>query len=201
MRHFLVNLQQALENFYRLDPAPAITHFLIFKKTALHEELLILQEEDLYLALVLDPLILVALQHKRRLSTDHFHEFCLAVEGVSHYLFVIFCARQLRQVRAIELEIQGEVDKYIASLMLARRSREFTGNLLYGRLFENFQLAEHLSSDLAERYRYANMLARRYIHSIERKYIMHSRLVDMVEELREFYRLTYTRKQEVIAAG
>src|SRR5690606_22268107 len=46
----------------------------------------------------------------------HFEAACLATEGVSHFLYVIFRARSAGQVSQLELELQGEVDKYAAGM-------------------------------------------------------------------------------------
>ena len=41
--------------------------------------------------------------------------FCTLTEEVSHFLYLLFCARSSRTVTELELELQGEVDKYLTA--------------------------------------------------------------------------------------
>ena len=52
------------------------------------------------------------------LDRENLDPFCVAAEEVSHFVYLFFCARAARQVTQLELELQGEVDKYLSSVFL-----------------------------------------------------------------------------------
>ena len=196
--NILQQLQENFESLYRLDPAPKVTEFVLEQNSQRREQLLILEEDDLYLGLVLDPAVPLHLQDPA-LRPENLQEFCLAVEGVSHFLFVIFCARQERRVTALEIELQGEVDKYVASLILANRSPSLPAQHLRSRLYDHFHLLSDLDPMEQRRYWKANTLARSYTHTLEQRFISKQRFSAMMTELRQFYRMCYQCKQELIA--
>src|SRR5947208_16640223 len=74
---------------------------------------------ELHVALFLDDEVLAQLA---RSAADPWTEkrlagFCAAAEGVSHFLYVAHRARQGGQVSQLELEAQGEIDKYLAVIL------------------------------------------------------------------------------------
>ena len=72
--------------------------------------------DEMELALYIDPRILTALQYDRpeaRLHNGNLENFCIALEGVSHFVKVVWSAQCGREVSALELEIQAEVDKFV----------------------------------------------------------------------------------------
>jgi hypothetical protein len=193
----LQHLQESLESFYRLEPAPPIADFLLQGRPPGGEELLIVEDQDLYLALVLDSSIPPQLEADY-LEHRNMSEFCLAVEGISHYLFVIFCARQERSVSMLEIELQGEVDKYVACMLLARRAPDLPSEEVRRLLYDRFRLLDGLDHSSQLRYRLANALARRYAMELEHRFIRRLAVAAMVVELRHFYRVGYARKRELI---
>ena len=48
---------------------------------------------------------------------ERFGSACLATEGVSHFLYVMFRAENAESVTELELELQAEVDKYATALL------------------------------------------------------------------------------------
>lgn len=193
----LSQLQQSIEQLYRLDSAPDITQFLMESPEGSREQLRILQEDDLYLGVSLSPALLARL-HDRRLRPSNLDQFCQVVEGVSHYLCVVHRARQTRQITALELELQAEVDKYVTSLMLARRCASLPAEVLRSKLYDRFTLVPRLPPEEQMRYVQANALARRYTRGLERRYVRQRKLPAMLAELRRFYRLSYYGKQDLI---
>jgi hypothetical protein len=195
----LREIQLALEEFYRLDPAPCVTDFLVEPTQPRHgrEQLLILEEQDLFLGLALDPALLEALQSDR-LEPANLQEFCLLVEAVSHYLCVIFCARQERPVSVMELELQAEVDKYVACALLAARAPDLSLERLRTMLYDRFELVAGLEPIERLRYLMANHLARRYTRALECVLAARVGWAAVLVELRRFYRLAYQGKQQLI---
>jgi hypothetical protein len=195
----LEELQRALESFYRLDPSPGVGGFLLEEQRAIRQETLyIVEEEDLFLGLALDPALGRSLRGSC-LAEDDLAAFCTLVEGISHFLFMLYCAREERSVSGLELELQGEIDKYVACIFLVRRAPELPKHVIRRRLYESFRLAEGLDDVLATRYALANALARRYTGWLEHRFLRGLRgLAAMIQELRRFYRLGYGRKRELI---
>ena len=109
-------LQGGLETMYRVETDLDVCDFLVDgeRREALNvermprEQLLIKPEPDgLQLGLFVDERTLENLamrDPRRRLDEDNLHDFLLAVEGVSHFVYVVHRARQERPVSAVELE-------------------------------------------------------------------------------------------------
>ena len=189
-RELLHALQHGLELLYRLDPSPAVTDFLLAPTHAVArgEQLWVVQGDDLQLGLALDPLALTALT-VRQLAIDNLQQFCLVVEGVSHFLFLMHRARHDQCTSALELELQSEVDKYVAALMLARRHAELPSHRLRQRLYAHYRLLSDLSPDERDRYHSANRMAQRYARRLEQRFVRQRQVPAMLRELRLFYRM------------
>jgi hypothetical protein len=133
----------------------------------------------------------------RGLDENNFADFCLAVEGVSHFVYVALCAAGDRTVSALELELQAEVDKFACCLLVTgvdavddlgggapAQARELTK-----RLYEDITFASDLGRDEHDRYRVANLEACRYAKALAHRFVSQDRVADMLPELRRFYRL------------
>ena len=166
------------------------------------EQLLISHEGgELAIALYVDDSALENLENNdpnRGLGDHNFADFCLAVEGVSHFIYVALCAAANRQVTALELELQAEVDKFVSCLLLDEAS-SLRPTELRARLYEKFRLADDLDRDERSRYATANQQAHRYAGALERRYPGADRLSEMLTELRLFYRLPLEDKLAHIA--
>ena len=106
-------------------------------------------------------------------------------------------ARSRRRVSALELELQAEVDKYVTCLLLLL-SRGARAGALRTRLFDAFELAPGLDAEERDRYLVANANARTYATRLEQRYVERGAVVEMLAELRWFYRLGVTEKLEHI---
>ena len=112
----------------------------------------------------------------RRLTSRNLDPFCTAVEGVSHFLFLLARYAEDRSVSQLELELQAEVDKFLlCSLMLERQKEWLARRLLSTTLFDRYRLLPGLDDEAAARYHLANRLAlqfcrtlRRFAHPIDR---------------------------------
>ena len=99
----------------------------------------------------------------RGLHADNFFDFCLAVEGVSHFIYVARCAAEDRQVSALEQpELQAEVDKFVSGPLCHENAADDPGQLR-ARLYDRVHYAHDLDHDERARYRTANGEARRYV--------------------------------------
>src|SRR5207302_5421936 len=117
----LGRLQRALEALYRIERGDDVADFVITDeaRTALGvarapgEQLLLCSDPErrtLDVGLFVDELALRRLQGS--FGEERLPEYLLAVEGVSHFVYVMARARAERPFSALELELQAEVDKY-----------------------------------------------------------------------------------------
>jgi hypothetical protein len=202
----LTRLQLGLEALYRVETRLAVEAFVIDEAQrkqasvarAPREQLLVSElGDDLGLALFVDAAALANLKTNdpaRGLHDGNFSDFCLALEGVSHFVYVALCAARDRRVSALELELQAEVDKFACCVLLAGRRPG-----LRRRLFGGVRYADDLDADESARYRTANDEANRYAEALERRFVHHDRLTDMLADLRQFYRLDLDAKLTHIA--
>src|SRR5687767_15770853 len=122
----LARVQRGLESLYRFDTGLDVHEFLVGRDvrdsvapTRRPKEQLLVCEDDgeMSLALFIDPAVLENLAVWDSLHDRNFGDFLLAVEGVSHFIYTVACARADRPVSQLELELQAEVDKYITCLL------------------------------------------------------------------------------------
>jgi len=198
----LARLQLGLEALYRVETRLPIDAFVVdagARDAALggggrtpREQLVVRQSEgELAMALFVDQAALANLERHDpgdRLDDRNFADFCLALEGVSHFVYLALCAAGDRPVSQLELELQAEVDKYACCLLLAGRSD------LRRRLYRDVHFAGDLSADERSRYQAANAEADRYAAALERRYVQTDRTDALFTELRQFYRLGLPEK-------
>jgi hypothetical protein len=206
----LARVQRGLETLYRVDTGVAVDDFMIDEPTRAHlaparkprEQLLVCEEQgEMSLALFIDPRVLSNLaEHDpgHRLGDHNLGDFLLAVEGVSHFIYAICCARAERPVTQMELELQAEVDKYVTCL-LTTEAAAGQSEVLRRRLFVDSHYEDDLDHDEHDRYRAANDNAHRYAAWLEATFVATRRIPEMLAELRRFYREGLSAKLARIA--
>jgi hypothetical protein len=206
----LGRVQRGLEALYRVDTGVEIGDFVVGTelRDALvstrrpREQLLVCEAGgEMALALFIDPRALANLTSHdpaRRLGDHNLGDFLLAVEGVSHFIYAIWCARAERPVSQLELELQAEVDKYVTCLLTTEPEPAVSAELRR-RLFGNATYEPDLDHDEHARYRAANDNAQRYATWLERAFVVPRKIPEMLAELRRFYRLGLAAKLGTIA--
>jgi hypothetical protein len=140
------------------------------------EQLLLAESEDgLRLGLYVDGAVLERLagaDPHEALNDGNLADFCTALEGVSHFLYVTFCALRARCVSLLELELQAEVDKYATALVLLteQSSGRFPAGL-HDRMFHRVSFLPDLGGDELRRYRDANRWAARFCRNLEERFL------------------------------
>lgn len=205
----LARLQLGIEALYRVETRLDVESFLIDEERrresgvtrAPREQLLVREDDDaMEIALFVDGAALANLETHdpaHRLDDRNFGDFCLAVEGVSHFVYLALAAAGERRVSALELELQAEVDKFVCCLML---SADLEGSSLLRRLFDQVSFAEDLDAEEHDRYRTANAQARRYADALSRRFGARDRWPDLLNEIRRFYRLGLHAKLDHISS-
>jgi len=201
----LARVQRGLETLYRVDTGVDIHEFLVGEdvRDAVvsarrpREQLLVCEDGgEMALALFLDDGVLANLRHG--LDDRNFGDFILAVEGVSHFIYTICCARAERPVSQLELELQAEVDKYVTCL-LATAPETGVSSTLRRRLFGDAEYEPDLDDEEHDRYHAANDNAQRYTAWLEDQFVTRRKIPEMLSELRRFYRQGLAAKLSTIA--
>jgi len=202
--------QAQLESLYALEHQGPITDYFVTpdevrhlpgtgSRTLLHEH-----GEGVSLAVVFADDVATTLDRadpREGLDTDNLDAFCTVIEEVSHFLVLAFCARSERGVTQLELELQGEVDKYLtARLTFPSQGRSGLARRLRGVLFREYRLRADLTAEQCGRYSSASSLADRYCGHLEESYIGEGRLDELERDQRRFYRLGQKQKLDRIAS-
>lgn len=196
-------LQAELEHVQAVETRLRVEDFVVSRETligmglkapAAEEAVLVAEEPDgLSVAVYLAPRVLESLHDAGHNPGALFERglptLCLAIEGVSHFLYLTSRAEKERQVSLLELEVQAEIDKFaLACLHLWLVGRRHEAKDLWRRLFEDVSYLPHLPEEELERYRTANQLARGYCQALLR-YVEEGRVEALLTELRHCYRL------------
>jgi hypothetical protein len=211
----LEDLQRLLERLYGVRVGADVQDFVISDRTVADrlsgshtqasECLMLVQSEDaLDLALYLDREILQRLEEndpRDQLNDANLADFCIALEGVSHFNYVALSAARERAVTLMELELQAEVDKYVAAWLLAGSHSlgDTPSERLLVRMFDAYRLGRWLDVEAKERYRVASDFAGRYCASLERRFSEHNMTYEMLADVRCFYRQAQPGKVSHIA--
>ena len=137
----LERLETLLTGIYDLDVGCRVKDFLVTDRQSLpgecreapgDEQLFVSAVDDeLCMSLYLDPALLERLEANdpsEELNGDNVADCWTALEGISHFLCVAHNAGHDRPVSRLTLEMQAEIDKYVASFALLRRaSRDVSG--------------------------------------------------------------------------
>ena len=202
-------LQQQLSDIYQLGRSHDVRDFMITDPTLAKvlgqdamlgnsEETLLLSqdEEGLSLSLFLDGDMLGRLESGNpldKLRTELLDDLWKVLEGISHFNCVVWKATQDRSVSLLELELQGEIDKYVSTMLLAlEQADSHLLNSLHGWLFDEVRYHDELDNEQLDRYRSANDYAARFCHGLQQQLIDDDQLV--LSQLRHFYRLQLTDK-------
>lgn len=195
-------MQACLTELYGLDLDYRVDDFLITDRRlagmlgassdAIDEELLIVEEsEAASVSLFLEQELVDRLARDNPLTSlneRNLADFLIALEGVSHFTYFAFKASLDRCVTLLELELQAEVDKFIAAATLLHSQGERVPAGLHHWLFEMPRLREGLDAAAVERYERANHYAARYCSKLWPHVRSKSGSQAVRDELRRFYR-------------
>lgn len=205
----LVDIQRRLEGFYGLPTQSPVADFLIPAQSAADypgdgSRTLVTEDLDgLSIGVLLEPAVLDRLtRHDPRVRLDdaNLDAFCTATEEVSHFLYLLYRAGNGRAVTELELELQGEVDKYLnAVFLLSLQNEGAVSARLRELLFQRYRLDDRVTPERASRYREASGLAYRYCGWLESRFLRPARLAELRSHGRRFYRFGQREKLETIA--
>jgi hypothetical protein len=207
-------LQKLLGGIYDVPLTHDVAEFLLTDRSRLppalgangaDEQVLVTEDGDtLWVSVYLEPTVLERLASAdpfEALHSGNIADYWTALEGVSHFVYLVWNASHERPVTLLELELQGEIDKYVSSLWLLREQnpRRFPVEL-HHLLFERARVDPGLAGDRIGLYRRANSYAarfcRRLAHTLQPA--GPTAHTAAIAELRRFYRLSRERKFEHI---
>jgi len=198
-RLYRVRLSERVEDYLVTDPAmlKLLGHHL--DDHEVREKLLVAESPGaLDISLYIDATVLKKLADQNPLEIlngENLHEFLIALEGVSHFVYLVYKALMEDTVTRFELEMQAEIDKYVITLFLLRRQgSEPQVSAIHRSLFDSPRFHPCLTSDNLQRYRDANRYAGKYCNSLINRYIHAPASNGLIDELRDFYRLNQRRK-------
>lgn len=197
-------LQQQLATIYSLDRDYDVRDFLITDPVLAQalgqgemlsdtrETLLISHsDEELSLSLFLDQEMLQRVESGKpldRLHSNMLDDLWQVIEGVSHFSCVAWKAASDRTLSLFELELQGEIDKFVTTMLIAMaQANNRLSRNLHGLLFDNVSFRADLSEQQADRYYDANDYAARYCYGLRHQ--LQQDAAGALDQLRAFYRL------------
>jgi len=170
------------------------------------EQVFVVQEDGgVRIGLFIDQRVLDRLQRHDPLDSldeRNLHDFCTALEGVSHFHYLIWSLARGRPVSLLELELQAEVDKYATALALLTQQRAGVyPQALHARMFDAVSFLPQLDEISRHRYQEANRHAARYCRSLDQRYLHPRRLQPekWLAELRRFFRRGHQEKIRQLA--
>lgn len=205
----LAELQQQLSDIYRVRQTCDVRDYVITDRplaqtlgqdamlTNTDESLLVSQDEEgLALSLFLDQDVLARLEAQNPLhclQAEQLDDFWKVLEGISHFNCVVWKAARDRTFSLLELELQGEIDKFIMTMRLALGQEDTElSTRLHGWLFDDVSYHEELDEEQVSRYRFANDYAARFCHRLRDQFAKGGNIA--FSELRRFYRLQLADK-------
>jgi hypothetical protein len=203
-------LEALLTSIYDLDVGYRVADFLVTDRQSLpgecrdapgDEQLFVAAVDDeLCMSLYLDAALLERLERRdphEALDAHNVADCWTALEGVSHFLCVAHNAGHDRGVSRLVLELQAEVDKYVASFLLLRRAHphRFPAEL-HALLFHRARVDPALAGGRESLYRRASRYAARFCARLEPGLRALCRRDDgaWLAGLRRFYRLNDAAK-------
>jgi len=201
----LSKLELLLTGIYDLRIGCRVEDFLVTERQQLpgdcrdaggDEQLFVTTDDDeLCMSLFLDPGMLERLEShdpNDELDDRNVADCWTALEGVSHFLCVAHHAEHDRAVSLLTLELQAEIDKYVASFLLLQRRdpRRFPAEL-HALLFRRARIDPALAAGRESLYRRASRYAERFCSRLEPRLRALCRSGDTgwLADLRRFYRL------------
>jgi hypothetical protein len=213
----LERLEALLTGIYDLDIGCRVGDFVVTDRALLpgecrdapgDEQLFVAAEGDeLCMSLYLDPELLERLDRhdpSENLDAGNLADCWTALEGISHFLCVAHNAGHDRPVSRLALELQAEIDKYVACVALLRRGepRRFPAEL-HTLLFRRARVDAALAGRHESLYRRASRQAARFCARLEPLLRASCRRDDgtWLRDLRRFYRLSDPGKLRHIEAA
>ncbi|OGQ44819.1 MAG: hypothetical protein A3H42_04155 [Deltaproteobacteria bacterium RIFCSPLOWO2_02_FULL_46_8] len=206
----LKKIQDQLETFYRIELEYNVEDFIISNPSPtdavqkkigsrLAQEALFIKQTpgEMEIGLYVDEKILAHLQKYnpyQHFGSHNLNAFCVATEGVSHFLYLLRRAEMGQPVTQLELELQAEIDKYLMTVLLFYGQDGKIPEFLFSSLFENFMWDKSLTEAETSRYKEANRLAMKFCFYLDNHFVRCAKWERLFDTARQFYHLNHWSK-------
>jgi len=211
MRKLITLIDKGIKDLYQLSDKYPAEDFLIQKpwpiraiaNQAQHGALYIDSardsNEDLHLGIYLDENTRKQLNSIEGLkvhqfTTQQLQAFCVAVEELSHFNYFVYHVLRGRVLSELEIELQGEVDKFLIVFYSRTTAPGLFFDNLYDCLFNRYATRVGLNPVQADRYQQASDYAAKFIGKNREKFMMEGEHHRLLKRLRDFYRLNLAEK-------
>ncbi len=223
-------MQDAIEQRYDLTLPCQVTPFVshdhdfvrqLTGETEIPPEMLLIREDtgNLDITLFLERSLIDSTSgsNANHHAGKEYDDYCTILEGVSHFVYLVWNAQYGRQVKPIEMELQAEVDKFVFSALAdgnsedgnsemaesRRRSRpqsqpQSKHQLLFDSLFRQVKYFHAPGTDMHHRYTVANKFAEQYCNWLSCHFQFTVGDPMLYAELARFYRMNAAAKFEHI---
>lgn len=214
----IARIQAQLERLYGILLPQRVEEYLVNRKEALEvlslptgskipKELFLVRQnggdarsgDTLEIALFFDSRLLDNLEKNNpffSLNDKNLSDFCILIEGVSHFVYYLWKAHQGHPITQLEMELQAEIDKFLMLLFYLRADGDpALPQKLFDALFDRFTLLESLSEEKKARYLTASRLAMQYCHRLQAQFFRRREFEDLIGEIRRFY--NYSQEQKI----
>jgi len=165
------------------------------------EQVVVIEDRgDVRIGVFIDPEVLQRLERYDPLDSlaeENLQDYCTALEGVSHFHYLMWNLARKRSVSLLELELQADVDKYAGAVKLfTEQCAGWLPRALHTRLFSDVDYVPGLSAEGRRRYQDANRYAARFCRSLDDKFLRcrQRRPEAWLAELRRFFRHGHQEK-------
>lgn len=216
-RTLISNIQNQLESLYGICLTQRVEDYLINreeifnyipkkKNTKIPKELFLVRRKNgslIEVALFLDSKLIQNLKENdpyASLNKKNLSDFCIMIEGVSHFVYFLWKTYNDRPITQLEMELQAEIDKFLMLFFYLRSAEEpvFQPEM-FEILFEDFNTHKNLSGEAKERYLTASSLASRYCHSFQKRFKNSEDIKSIIDEIRQFYNFSQEQKIQHIS--
>lgn len=205
-------IDRALKNFYRLENTLSAEVFLLsppaagaLSQSATQGALLVVDQ-----AAAKEPALEVGIYFHSSVKTElktldswpraewtatQRQAFSVATEEISHFNYLVEKAGRGQSVSQMELELQGEVDRFVLAFLAERHQRKAPCfEEIFETYFEKFRWDAKVNSTERARYEDANRLAKSLVARLRPAFKNHRRWPELVKELRSFYKAGSSEK-------
>ncbi len=204
----LHQIQHELESLYQIPISKPVEEFLLPEIESssvaenpwiLHsDEALLVEQSDEHLdiGLWLNPELLAWSEKNDWDDLQHENDLQLVnklgplIEGVSHFMYLLWRAEKNMNVTQLELELQAEVDKFI---LLDKLFEKMPSQTVMKALFEGVSWNPALNDMEKERYETAVKFASQYCEYLRVNHLKEDPTV-ILPEIRSFYRMSQSEK-------
>lgn len=201
-----IGLEQRVGD-YLINKNEAISYINTPAQTTIPKELFLVRrsekQDTVEVALFLDRTLMENLSAHNpfeSINDQNFSDFCIMIEGVSHFVYYLWKAQQKRNITQLEMELQAEIDKFLMLYFFLRSDKNpVYVQQLFRALFDDFHLMDKLTEEQMGRYSTASSLASRYCYNLQKTFQEKQDLTEFIQEIRLFYHLGQQQKLERIS--